>query len=178
MADKPDYNWRTAPWRHYESFADFYQRECAPVWGGWSELQDTYQKLTRGEIDTVEAGSRISKSRERSKAAANQTRAEDKLVREVGLNQYTDPERYRQIADTTQKSRSEANGVSERTQRKLDHLAAHRPDLLAEVRAGEVSASRAYDTARGQVRTELDKLRAQWKRCSADERATFLSEVT
>lgn len=38
VADKADYNWETAPWVHYDSFADFYQRECAPVWGSWSEL--------------------------------------------------------------------------------------------------------------------------------------------
>jgi hypothetical protein len=53
VADKADYNWRTAPWRRYESFADFYQRECAAVWRGWAELHAIYQKLTIGKVDTA-----------------------------------------------------------------------------------------------------------------------------
>jgi hypothetical protein len=47
------------------------------------------------------------------------------------------------LPSQTQRARAEAAGISERTQRKLDRLARDRPDLLAEVRAGRLSAHRA-----------------------------------
>jgi hypothetical protein len=47
------------------------------------------------------------------------------------------------LPSQTQRARAEAAGISVRTQRKLDRLARDRPDLLAEVRAGRLSAHRA-----------------------------------
>jgi hypothetical protein len=50
----------------------------------------------------------------------------------------------RQIRDPrSQAARARENGVSTHTQRTLDALARHRPDLLEAVRAGELSAHRA-----------------------------------
>jgi hypothetical protein len=50
----------------------------------------------------------------------------------------------RQIADPdSQAARAKAAGVSVRSQRMLDRLARDRPDLLAEVKAGRMSAHRA-----------------------------------
>ncbi len=47
------------------------------------------------------------------------------------------------LPDQTQRARARAAGISVRTQRKLDRLARDRPDLLAEVKAGRMSAHRA-----------------------------------
>lgn len=43
----------------------------------------------------------------------------------------------------SQRERASQNGVSPRTQRRLDAIARQRPDLLEEVRAGRLSANRA-----------------------------------
>jgi hypothetical protein len=73
-------------------------------------------------------------------------------------------EESRHVADLSQPARAKAAGVSVRTQRKLDRLARERPDLLAEVRAGRLSAHRAAIEA-GVVRkpTEDGPDRAPWQ---------------
>lgn len=58
------------------------------------------------------------------------------------VNQHTDPEVVRQFAGP-QQAWAESNGISSRTQRKLDRLARDRPDLLERVQHGEQSAHRA-----------------------------------
>ncbi len=50
---------------------------------------------------------------------------------------------HRKFSDATQVSRAESNGVSDRTQRKLDRLAKDRPDLLQRVKAKELSVQAA-----------------------------------
>lgn len=45
--------------------------------------------------------------------------------------------------DNTQSSRADSNGISDRTQRKLDRLAKDRPDLLDRVKAKELSVQAA-----------------------------------
>jgi hypothetical protein len=65
----------------------------------------------------------------RVQAAANATEPEQ-LLAHGGLRTKG------QIAACSQEVRATDAGISPRTQRKLDHLAAHRPDLMAQVRAG------------------------------------------
>ena len=33
LADTVDFDWRTAPFKHYDSFEDFYRRELESTWG-------------------------------------------------------------------------------------------------------------------------------------------------
>lgn len=53
----------------------------------------------------------------------------------------------------TQAERAAANGISVRTQAKLDHLARHCPEKLAAVAAGKISADQAYRAVRGNTST-------------------------
>jgi len=48
VADTLDFNWRTAPIRHYASFQDFYDRELSAVWREWGELHKTTRKIAAG----------------------------------------------------------------------------------------------------------------------------------
>jgi hypothetical protein len=73
---------------------------------------------------------------ERVEAAAEATTGEV-------LPAHRPAEESRKIAGLSQPARAEAAGISERTQRKLDRLARERPDLLAEVKAGRLSAHAA-----------------------------------
>lgn len=60
-----------------------------------------------------------------------------------GVNQHGQWEANGKFPIATQVDRAESNGVSDRTQRKLDRLAKERPDLLARVKAGEMKVNRA-----------------------------------
>ena len=55
VADNVDFDWRTAPFRSYDSFEDFYRKELEPTWGAWDKLQATYRALVAGEIDDQQA---------------------------------------------------------------------------------------------------------------------------
>jgi hypothetical protein len=74
----------------------------------------------------------------------------------------------------SQADRAQQAGVSQRTQRKLDALARRAPALLAEVRAGRLSAHRACVEA-GIVTepTPLERLRRLWVKATPAERARF-----
>jgi hypothetical protein len=80
-----------------------------------------------------------------------------------------------QIANpNSQRSRAEQNGVSKRTQEKLDALARSRPDLLDEVKAGRRSAHAASLEA-GIVKPPdaLKQLCKWWSVANEEQRAAF-----
>jgi hypothetical protein len=78
----------------------------------------------------------------------------------------------------TQKQRAEANGISERTQKKLDYLAVYREDLLHEVQMGAMSVDAAYKRATGKVaETAFEKLKRAWGQLTEDEKRRFPHEV-
>jgi hypothetical protein len=89
------------------------------------------------------------------------------LPQSPGINQHTGSGN---LPGPTQGERAARSGVGTRTQRKLDHLARLRPDLLEEVRAA---------TEAGIVKppTPLERLRSAWKRASDDARREFLREA-
>jgi hypothetical protein len=81
------------------------------------------------------------------------------------------------FAMLSQRQRAEKNGVSHYTQKKLDHLAGHRPDLLDEVHSGALSIDAAYQRAKGRVpETPFQTLLRAWRRVSREERVRFLRE--
>jgi hypothetical protein len=53
------------------------------------------------------------------------------------------PKKLGKLPSLSQQERAKEHNISPRTQRKLDKLARLRPDLLAQVRAGELSVNRA-----------------------------------
>lgn len=81
-----------------------------------------------------------------------------------------------QFASLSQAGRAKENGVSKRTQEKLDALARKAPEKLEEVQAGKKSTHRACVEA-GIVKepTPLDLLRRAWAKASEAERLAFLT---
>lgn len=111
------------------------------------------------------------RARERIAGAAEETTGD---IIPKHSNQYTVD---RQIA-YPQEARAQQNGISPRTQKKLDHLARNRPDLLEQVKNQELSADRAYKIARGiKDPTPLDKLKKEWVKADKQEQLAFLQWI-
>ena len=68
---------------------------------------------------------------------------ETKQGNPTGRNQYHSKQQTGNFPISSQSARAESNGVSDRTQRKLDRLAKDRPDLLQRVKAKELSVQAA-----------------------------------
>ena len=82
------------------------------------------------------------------------------------------------VSKLSQPARAKHNGIGIVSQRRLDHLAASEPALLAAVQAGTLSISRAYQLAKGiQPETPLTTLHRVWRKVSPDDRLRFLSEM-
>ena len=85
---------------------------------------------------------------------------------------------HRKFSDATQVSRAESNGVSDRTQRKLDRLAKDRPDLLQRVKAKELSVQAAAIEAGIVIApSALDSAKRAFLKLSDLDRNEFLSWV-
>jgi hypothetical protein len=88
------------------------------------------------------------------------------------------PGKLANFASSTQRERARENGVSHFTQKKLDYLAGHAPDLLTEVQEGQMSIHRAYQQARGIAQeTPLTTLHRVWRQVEPDDRLRFLVEM-
>jgi hypothetical protein len=159
--------------RVFGSFQAFYSEMVEPWMGEWRRLSERYRRY-------AEAGTPEERQRERDETAAEiTTRIQeaakattgDVLPQSPGINQYTGSGN---LPGPTQSERAARSGVGTRTQRKLDHLARLRPDLLAEVRAGRKSVHRAATEA-GIVKppSPLDQLCSTWKRASPEQRDRF-----
>jgi hypothetical protein len=115
----PRFNWRDAPYRHYKSFADFYEQELEATWGKWEDLQRTWTQIVKGEITEVEGRQRI----ERGKLRAQSGR----------------PENNPNNNEKNVRIKSHGNS-REYTLARLDR---DRPDLAAKVDAGLMTANAA-----------------------------------
>jgi hypothetical protein len=69
VADRVNFDWRTAPIKRYSSFEHFYQEELEETWGSWERLQAIYRKLVKGEISDAEVPREIEISRSHSENA-------------------------------------------------------------------------------------------------------------
>ena len=106
---------------------------------------------------------------ERIRAAATATTG-DVLPADGSVN----PGNAAQFAHHTQEERAEAAGTSRRTQQKLDALARRAPELLEQVKAGDLSVHAAAKAA-GIVRdlTPLETLKRAWIKASDKDRQSF-----
>jgi hypothetical protein len=78
----------------------------------------------------------------------------------------------------TQVARAKKNSVGVDSQRKLDYLATHAPDLLADVQTGILSTHAAYQRAKGQIpETPLTLLHRAWCRVPPEDRVRFVREM-
>lgn len=79
----------------------------------------------------------------------------------------------RHHATQSQAERAAVNGISTRTQGKLDHLARQRPDLLQQVARGDLSVDRAYRQVRGDSKKKaspLERIQRIWAQASPRQR--------
>jgi hypothetical protein len=135
--------------------------------------------LLRTEIGCTEAESRVN-VRQRVQGAAENTTGEV-LPRgnPTGANQHKQPEENRKLRNSsraTQAERAKANGVSKRTQEKLDALARQRPDLLKKVQAGEMSThAAAVQAGIEKVKSPRQLAEAAFRQMSAEEADDFLA---
>jgi hypothetical protein len=78
----------------------------------------------------------------------------------------------------SQAQRAKENGVSLRTQKRLDHLANNDPDLLLEVQKGALSPHAAYQRAKKKTpATPLSELHRAWRKASNEERIQFFHQI-
>lgn len=124
---------------------------------------------------------RIAKAKQRVMAAASDDEVGDVLPRgnPTGANQYkNDTGENTNLVISSIEHRAKRNSISKDTQRKLDHIARFRPDLLECVKGGELSADRAYKLARDiKDPTTLDKLQKLWQQAAHHEKVAFLSWI-
>jgi len=93
--------------------------------------------------------------------AGNQNAAKDKTI--AGVTQLNN-----EVA--TQTDRAKNNGISRWLQGRLDYLFTNDEPRFAQVQAGELSISRAYDEARDLVKTPLDKALAACDKLMPEEK--------
>jgi hypothetical protein len=67
--------WIDAPYKHYESFADFYAKELETTWGKWEDLQKTWNRVAKGEISGAQANDEIRQRAARNKAIDEKDKA-------------------------------------------------------------------------------------------------------
>jgi hypothetical protein len=136
---------------------------CRWIIGGYEALSD----VRPGPIHEVEALA-AGKAADRVMAAAGATTGDVLLAHRPKLDESM------QIAHLSADERAANSNISLRTQRKLDRLARERPDLLADVRGGRLSAHSAAIAA-GIVKPP-DALRiAQrlWTKMTPEDRDAF-----
>ncbi len=84
----------------------------------------------------------------------------------------------------SQAERAAANGISIRTQAKLDYLARYYPEKLAAVATGKISAERAYREVRGQAegktltaKERIERLRRLLETATPEQRSQILQWI-
>ncbi len=172
VADKVDFDWRTAPFKHYVSFEDFYHKELEPTWGAWDKLQDTYRELVEGKIDDREAEEKVKQSQ--------QAHAEHLAGQNGVLPIAAKSGRPKKSGNDDKIENIIIRGSTSASYRvaklKRDH-----PEIAERLAAGEFKSVSAAERAAGVVHdhrlTELEKARNQvlqaWNDATDDERADF-----
>jgi len=156
--ERPTFDWREAPMRKYESFADFYQRELEHTFGTWENLQHTWAKIVKGEITEPQGREIIQRSKMRASRGGDQRSNNKNATTLIG------------------KDRGRPY-----TMARLDR---DRPDLAAKVDAGLMTSNAAAIEAGfrkprpSRKLTGLDRLRSAWAKASEDERKIFRDEIT
>lgn len=174
VADTVDFDWRTAPFEHYKSFEDFYNRELKSTWGEWDQLQKTYRKLIEGDINDQQAEEQVKRD-----AHAMQLAGENgvQAIGERGRPKVDEEKGYKKENITFNRGTSAAYRVAKL---KRDH-----PDIAERLAAGEFKSVSAAERAAG-VETytklsKLDKVLNQtlkaWSEASEDERSAFFEAI-
>jgi hypothetical protein len=161
---------RTRESATYPNFQAYWEQEVKRPFAEWAELEQTYQYVTRFAPDLLQGSY--------SKAKGEQIHARTMQAGRNPDNGKVLPEGNTptaQIAQLSQTGRAGQNGISRRTQQKLDRLARDFPLLLEKVQQGEVSVHRACIRA-GLVKevTSLEVIKRHWKKLSAAERRAFM----
>ena len=79
---------------------------------------------------------------------------------------------------STRQQRAQENGISQRSQSRLDYVASYAPELLPAIQDGSLPIKRAYLQAKGQTpETPLITLHRVWRKLSQEDRLRFLQET-
>jgi len=158
--DHVNTTWRDAPFKHYASFANFYQQELAETWGERTKLQETYRKYKGGDLTPEETEAAL-------KAAAAQAKQEAEERKRGG-------DRKSEAARIKRDITLDPLGTRGSASYRLRRMARLKPDVLDRYERGDFpSVDAAYRHA-----FALNDLRAAWKCASAEDREAFLREVT
>lgn len=155
------------PFQSYDEYEDVFLK---PILKDVEALRELLRKHKIGKLsdsEVEESAKRIfAQEAKRGAPAGNQNAAKDKQNKQESCR------------IDSQSIRAESNGVSDRTQRKLDRLAKDRPDLLEKVCAGELKVNTAAKLA-GIVKQQstLDATKKCFLKLNEAERQQFLSWV-
>lgn len=155
-----------------EELADYKVFEKIPPDNPYGSLDSLLE--TEIGVSTTEIQVAIAQAKERRIQAAWKSKPEEILPNDGSIN----PGNAVQFAQHITRNRASKSGISLRTQRKLDHLARFRPDLLECVKDGELSADKAHKIARDiKDPTTLEKLQKLWQQAAHHEKVAFLSWI-
>jgi hypothetical protein len=137
------------------SFEDYWIEVVQKPFSTWLELEDTYHFVREHAPELMEKTFGEANGFRKGQFAS-QVSTGDVLPRgnPSGSNQYGNKEEIRNLRISSQGDRSRENGVSKRTQEKIDRLARDFPALHERVKSGEMSVNAASIEA-GIVRRTL-----------------------
>jgi len=169
----------------YESFDDFYQNECAAWLGPYEALQDKLLRFSGGKITREQGAAEIEAL---CQAARDNPIAEQGGAREGAGRPAADaePDNQGDNVPLNNKPVNQVDNINLNNEPKggtgktytLRRLARDRPDLLAKVEAGELSAhAAAIEAGFRKKPTPLEAARKAFEKLTPDQRARFLAEI-
>lgn len=169
IADKLNFDWKTAPFKRYASFEEFYETELADTYGDLERLLDTARRLRRGEIDTGQALKDVEQSAEDTRAKKAQRHGLGKRVRKNGRPLRTEPN-----FDFIKVNHGGTSAAY-----LAGRLRRDRPDIADRLAAGEFPSVRAACREAGIVKDKPPNPEADAKRILAlgDDYARAVSRV-
>jgi hypothetical protein len=115
------------------SFEEYWKQVVGKPFETWAELERTYHFIAENAPELLKTTFDQAKQFTRGQIAAQQTTREDVPEKQ---GERTDIGKFPKLS---QLKRGEANGITGRTQKKIDRLARDFPEYHAKVRAGELS---------------------------------------
>lgn len=162
--------WHAAGWPSWEAFAGYFAPDDPHRFDLMVEALEILN--ARGDTRDFKASDVaeiVASAADRSRAAAAATTGEV-LPADGSVN----PGNAAQFAHHTQTAKAEQQGISRRTQQKLDAIARARPDLLEEIREGFMSVhAAAIEAGVVKPRDRLRSMVRDWEAATPDERDVF-----
>ncbi len=143
VADGLDFDWRKAPLKRYESFKHFYKEELQATWGKWEDLQATYRKVVRGDLDEADANRWVTERARKAQDLAGPDGVAPAAAH--GTNQHQREGGHDNVMSSPKAQGNSAAYLTARLKR--DH-----PAIAARLASGEFPSVRAAARAAGIVK--------------------------